>query len=71
MCGEYNVRATAGDKIGQNTKGTPSSRIEIKISDPVGNRTRAYGLDGRDSTDHGTATDKEEKLIYYFKNVDQ
>ena len=29
----------------------------IKIPDPVGNRTRAAGLEGRDSTDHPMATD--------------
>ena len=32
-------------------------RIEIKISDPAGNRTWAVGLEGRDSTDHATETD--------------
>ena len=45
MCGQHNVRASAED----NT--------EIKISDPAGNRTRAAGLEGMDSTDHATATD--------------
>ena len=41
MCGQHNVRVTAGDTTGQNTnKGhTSSPRIEIKISDPAGNRT--------------------------------
>ena len=37
---------------------TPNSRTEIKIPDPAGNRTWAAGLEGRDSTDHATATDK-------------
>ena len=42
---------------GQNIdKGhAPNSRIEIKISDPAGNRSRAAGLESRDSNDHSTA----------------
>ena len=39
----------------------PSPKIEIKISDPDGNRTRSTGLEGRDSTDHATATDHRPK----------
>ena len=64
MCGQHNVRASAGDGTGQNTdKGhTPNPRTEIKIPDAAGNRTRAAGLVGRDSTDHATATDKRFKL---------
>ena len=60
MCGQYNARASAGNITGQNTeKGhTTNPRIGIKIPEPVGNRTRAAGLEGRDSTDHATATDK-------------
>ena len=52
MCGQHNGRASAEDNIGQNTeKGdTPNPRTEIKIPDPA-------GLEGRDSTDHATATD--------------
>ena len=59
MCGQHNVRASAGDNTGQNTeKGhTPNPRTEIKIPDPAGNRTRAAELEGGDSTDHATATD--------------
>ena len=59
MCGQLNVRASAGDNTGQNThRGhTPNPRIGIKIPDPAGNRTRADGLKGRDSTDNATATD--------------
>ena len=59
MCGQQKVRASAGDSTGQNTdKGhTPNSRIRIKIPDPAANLTRAAGLEGRDSTDHATATD--------------
>ena len=59
MCGQHNVRVTAGDNTGQNTdKGqTHSPRIGIKIPDPAGNRTRAIGLEVKDSTDHATATD--------------
>ena len=69
MCGQHNVRASAGDSIGQNTdKGhTPNPRIGIKISDPAGNRTRAAGLEGRDSTDHATATDKFLFLLTKIK----
>ena len=57
-----NVRVIARDNTGQNTKDTPSPRTEIKNSDPVGNRTRAAGLEGRASTDH--ATDREISLYY-------
>ena len=63
MCGQYNIRASAGDNTGQNTdKGhththTHNLRTEIKIPDPTVNRTRATGLEGRDSTDHAKATD--------------
>ena len=49
ICDQHNVRVTAGDNAGQNTdKGhTPSPGIEIKIPEPVGNRTRAVaGLEG-------------------------
>ena len=60
MCGQYNDRATSGDNTEQNTKDTPSPRIEIKISEPAGNRTRAAELEGRDSTDHATATDNNK-----------
>ena len=60
MCDQYNVRASAEDNTGQNTgKGyTPNPRTEIKSPDPAGNLNRAAGLEGRDSTDHATATDK-------------
>ena len=60
MCGQHNVRASAGDNTGQNTdRGhTPNPRIEIKIPDPAGNRTGVAGLDGMDSTDHATAKDQ-------------
>ena len=59
MCGQHNVRATAGDNTGQNPeKGhTPNPRTEIKIPDPAGNQTRAAGLEGTDSAAHTTATD--------------
>ena len=36
---------------------TPNPRTEIKIPHPAGNRTRAAGLEGRNSTDHATVTD--------------
>ena len=53
MCVQHNVRASAEDNTGQNTdkEHTPNPRTEIKI------RTRVAGLEGRDSTDHATATD--------------
>ena len=58
MYGQHNVRASAGNNTGQNTKDTPNPRTEIKIPDPAGNQTRAAELEGRESTDHATATDK-------------
>ena len=65
MCGQHNVRASAEDNTGQNIdKGhTPNPRTEIKIPDPAGNRTRAAGLEGRDSTNHATATDGAKNLL--------
>ena len=36
---------------------TPNPRTEIKIPDPAGNRIWAAGFEGRNSTDHATATD--------------
>ena len=59
MCGQQNVRASAEDNTGQNTDKsyTPNPMTGIKIPDPAGNRTRAAGLEGRDFTDHATATD--------------
>ena len=66
MCGEHSVRASVEDNTGQNRgkahththTHTPNPRTEIKIPDPAGNRTRAAGLEVRDSTDHTMATDK-------------
>ena len=43
---------------------TPNPRIGKKIPDPAGNRTRAAGLEGRDSTDHVTATG-----MFEFKGI--
>ena len=42
MCGQHNGRAFPGDNTGQNIdKGhIPNPRIEIKIPDLAGNRTR-------------------------------
>ena len=58
MRGQHNVRASAEDNTELNTKDTHSiPRTEIQIPDPAGNRTCAAGLEGRDSTDHATATD--------------
>ena len=50
------------------TKDRPIPRIEIKIPDPAGNRTRAAGLEGRDSTDHATATDDVKIKIHSSVN---
>ena len=42
------------------TKGTtPNPRIEIKISDPAGNRTQATRLEDRESTNQATETDSK------------
>ena len=61
MCGQHNGMATARDNTGQDTDEghTPNPRTEIKIPDPAGNRTRAAGLEDRDSTDHVTATRRD------------
>ena len=77
MCGQHNVRASAEDNTGQNTdeEHTPNPRTEIKILDPAGTRTRAAGLEGRNSTEHATATDMLLyciptliNYVYYFLN---
>ena len=67
MCGQHNVRASAEDNTRQNTfKGnTPNPRTEIKTPDPARNRTWAARLEGRDSTDHATAT--ESIIFHCFK----
>ena len=58
MCGQHNVRASAGDNTGQNTDNEHTyPRTEIKITDPAGNPTSAAGLEGRNPTDHATETD--------------
>ena len=56
ICGQQNVSATARDNTGQSTDNghTRNSRLEIKNLDPVGNRTRAAGMEGRESTDLAT-----------------
>ena len=65
MCGQDNVRASAGDTE-QNTDKvhTPNPRTEIRIPYPAGNRIRAARLEGRDSTDHATETD------LYFQDLE-
>ena len=65
MCGQHYVRTSTADSTGQSTeKGhTPNPRIGIKIPDPAGNRTRVARWEGRDSTDHATATDKLKYLL--------
>ena len=59
--------ATARDNNITEHKGhTASPRIEMKIIDPAGSRTRAAGLEGRDSTEHATATDCVRIFIGYI-----
>ena len=60
ICGQQNVRANAMHNKGQNTDEghTAHPRIEIKIHDPAGNRTRLTGLEGCDFTYHATAKDR-------------
>ena len=55
MCSQPNVRASAEDNTDKGH--TPNPRTETKIPDPAETRTRAAGLEDRDSTDHATATD--------------
>ena len=64
MCGQQNVGTSAEDNTGQNTiKGhTPNPRTEIKIPDPA-------VLEGRDSTDHATATDEINFVSFYFFSI--
>ena len=65
MYGQHNVRASAGDNTGHNTKDTrPIPGQKLKFLTPAGNRTRAAGLEGRDSTDHATA--KDIIIIVYY-----
>ena len=40
----------------EHKRHSPIARIEFEIPDLAGNLTRAAGLEGRDSTDHATAT---------------
>ena len=73
------VKAMSGPETTQDrtqTKDTPSPRLQIKISDPAGDRTLAAGLEGMDSTDHATATDINvihlawsKGIIIYFKYI--
>ena len=63
---KHNVSVSARDNTGQDTDvgHTPSPRIEIKISAYAGNRTQIAGQEGRDSTDHATATEKYFVIIW-------
>ena len=68
ICGQQNVKATARDNTGQNTKDMPSTKIEIKTPDPTKTQSQAARLECRDSTDHITAADiSTEAYLYYFK----
>ena len=68
---QHNGRPTVRDNTEQNTaKGlTPDRRIEIKIPNPAGNRTRAIRLEGIDSTDHATATNSLYSLLNIIRNI--
>ena len=57
----YTHRTSTEDNTGHNTNTghTPNPMTEIKIPDPDGNRTRAAGLKGRDSTNHAIATNRK------------
>ena len=57
MCGQHIVRATAEDNQDRTKTKDTHPVSESKIHDPSVNRTRAAGLEGKDSTDHATATD--------------
>ena len=59
---------STGDSTVQNTdKGhTHNPRREIKIPGPAGNRTRTAGLEGRESTDHATATNSHVYFAFNF-----
>ena len=58
---------TAQDRT--QTKDTPNPRMGIKIPDPAGIRTRAAGLEGRDPTDHATASDHDETHLIIFQCI--
>ena len=60
MCGQHNVRASAEDNTGQKTdKGHthPIPGQKLKFLTPPGIDPRAARLEGRDFTEHATATD--------------
>ena len=70
MCGQHNVRASAGDSTGQNTKDThPIRGQELKFLTPPGIEPGPQGLEGRDSTDHATATDNFN-FNFNFQNLE-
>ena len=64
MCGQHNVRATAGDNTGHDTdKGhLPNPRTVIEIPSLAGNRTRIAWLEGRDSTDINVTSGRNDPL---------
>ena len=53
---QQSVRITARDNTRLNID--KGYRIEIKIPDPATHPTWTFVLEGRDSTDHVTATDR-------------
>ena len=60
MCGPHNVRASAGDNIGQNTRDThpiPGQKLKF-LTFPTGNRNRAAAPGWKT-----TATDKILQLF--------
>ena len=70
MCGQHNMRASAGDNTGQNTKGThPIPGQKLKFLTPQGIELGPPRLEGRDSTNHATATDSFEFTRQNFHNL--
>ena len=55
MCGQHNVRASAGDNTGHTKDTHPIPGQKLKFLTPPGIEP---GLEGRDSTDHATVADK-------------
>ena len=59
---------TAQDRT-QDKGNTPNPKIGIKIPDPARDPTRVAGLEGRDSTDHATATYMLVILWYIYSQL--
>ena len=64
ICGQQNVWSNARQQRATYRGYAPSTRIEIKIPGPAGKRTRATGLEGKDSADHGIATSLKVQISF-------